>query len=67
MVLLMWTEKSNWKTVVRLLSWKTCNALPTAFASFAIRKKLGNGVKSGIIWHTQGSGKQPWHITPYAV
>ena len=27
------------------------------FASFAIRKKLDNGVKSGIIWHTQGSGK----------
>lgn len=27
------------------------------FASFAIRKKLDEGVKSGIIWHTQGSGK----------
>ncbi len=27
------------------------------FASFAIRKKLNSGVKSGIIWHTQGSGK----------
>ena len=27
------------------------------FASFAIRRKLGEGVKSGIIWHTQGSGK----------
>lgn len=27
------------------------------FASLAIRKKLENGVKSGIIWHTQGSGK----------
>ena len=27
------------------------------FASFAIRKKLDNGIKSGIIWHTQGSGK----------
>ena len=27
------------------------------FASLAIRKKLDNGVKSGIIWHTQGSGK----------
>ncbi|MCH5302919.1 MAG: type I restriction endonuclease subunit R [Prevotella sp.] len=27
------------------------------FASLAIRKKLDEGVKSGIIWHTQGSGK----------
>ncbi len=27
------------------------------FASIAIRKKLSEGVKSGIIWHTQGSGK----------
>ncbi len=27
------------------------------FASFAIRRKLDLGVKSGIIWHTQGSGK----------
>lgn len=27
------------------------------FASFAIRKKLDEDVKSGIIWHTQGSGK----------
>ena len=27
------------------------------FASMAIRKRLESGVKSGIIWHTQGSGK----------
>lgn len=27
------------------------------FASLAIRRKLDEGVKSGIIWHTQGSGK----------
>ena len=27
------------------------------FASLAIRKKLDKGIKSGIIWHTQGSGK----------
>ena len=27
------------------------------FASLAIRRKLSQGVKSGIIWHTQGSGK----------
>lgn len=27
------------------------------FASLAIRKTLDKGMKSGIIWHTQGSGK----------
>lgn len=27
------------------------------FASLVIREKLSQGVKSGIIWHTQGSGK----------
>lgn len=27
------------------------------FASLAIRRRLDAGVKSGIIWHTQGSGK----------
>lgn len=27
------------------------------FATFAIENKLNNGVKRGIIWHTQGSGK----------
>ena len=27
------------------------------FASLAIRKKLEDGVKSGVVWHTQGSGK----------
>ena len=27
------------------------------FAAFAIRRKLSDGVKSGVVWHTQGSGK----------
>lgn len=27
------------------------------FASLVIRKKLAEGVKSGVVWHTQGSGK----------
>lgn len=27
------------------------------FASMEVRKKISEGVKSGIIWHTQGSGK----------
>ena len=30
---------------------------PQFFASKAITKKLDSGVKNGIIWHTQGSGK----------
>jgi type I restriction enzyme R subunit len=30
---------------------------PQFFASLAIQKKLTAGVKKGIIWHTQGSGK----------
>lgn len=27
------------------------------FAALAVREKLSNGTKSGVIWHTQGSGK----------
>jgi len=27
------------------------------FASLAIREKLSEGAKSGVVWHTQGSGK----------
>ena len=30
---------------------------PQLFASKAITKKLDDGVKNGIVWHTQGSGK----------
>ncbi len=30
---------------------------PQVFATKAIAKKLNEGVKKGIIWHTQGSGK----------
>ena len=30
---------------------------PQFFASIALQKRLDNGGKSGIIWHTQGSGK----------
>lgn len=30
---------------------------PQLFATKAIAKKLDNGIKKGIIWHTQGSGK----------
>lgn len=27
------------------------------FAALAVREKLSQGIKSGVIWHTQGSGK----------
>lgn len=30
---------------------------PQFFATLAIRDKLNDGVKKGVIWHTQGSGK----------
>lgn len=30
---------------------------PQFFATLAIRDKLNSGVKKGVIWHTQGSGK----------
>ncbi len=30
---------------------------PQIFATKAIERKLDNGIKKGIIWHTQGSGK----------
>lgn len=35
------------------------------FAALAVRKKLSEGVTSGVIWHTQGSGKTAlsYHLT----
>ncbi|MFA0284740.1 DEAD/DEAH box helicase family protein, partial [Vibrio sp. 10N.222.55.F12] len=30
---------------------------PQMFATKAIERKLNEGVRKGIIWHTQGSGK----------
>mgnify|MGYP000826123910 CR=1 FL=1 len=30
---------------------------PQIFATLAIRVRLSEGVKKGVIWHTQGSGK----------
>lgn len=41
------------------------------FATYAIKQKLSDGVRSGIIWHTQGSGKTALayynvkHLTDY--
>ncbi len=35
------------------------------FASLAIRQKLSEGITSGVVWHTQGSGKTAlsYHLT----
>lgn len=35
------------------------------FASMAIRRQIDEGVKSGVVWHTQGSGKTAlsYHLT----
>ena len=35
------------------------------FASLSIRQKLSEGIKSGVVWHTQGSGKTAlsYHLT----
>lgn len=35
------------------------------FAALAIRKKLSEGITSGVVWHTQGSGKTAlsYHLT----
>lgn len=32
---------------------------PQFFATKAIEDAIGKGVKKGVIWHTQGSGKLP--------
>lgn len=35
------------------------------FAALTVREKLSDGIKSGVIWHTQGSGKTAlsYHLT----
>ena len=49
------TELDSGETIVNLE--KHVMRYQQLFASLAIRRKLDQGVKSGIIWHTQGSGK----------
>lgn len=46
------TDKNGIKTLQ-----KHVMRYPQFFATLAIEKKLNAGVKHGIIWHTQGSGK----------
>ena len=49
------TELESGETITKLE--KHIMRYQQLFASLAIRRKLDAGVKSGIIWHTQGSGK----------
>ena len=49
------TELDSGETIVKLE--KHVMRYQQLFASLAIRRKLDQDVKSGIIWHTQGSGK----------
>lgn len=46
------TDKNGIKTLQ-----KHVMRYPQFFATLAIEQKLNTGVKNGIIWHTQGSGK----------
>lgn len=46
------TDKNGIKTLQKHIM-----RYPQFFATLAIEKKLNVGVKHGIIWHTQGSGK----------
>lgn len=46
------TDKNGIKTLQ-----KHVMRYPQMFATLAIEKKLNEGAKNGIIWHTQGSGK----------
>ncbi len=50
-----YVEKTN-EEGVRLLQ-KHIMRYPQLFATMRVREKLDAGVRQGIIWHTQGSGK----------
>lgn len=50
-----YVEKTD-KNGIKILQ-KHIMRYPQFFATLAIKKKLNAGIKHGIIWHTQGSGK----------
>ncbi|WP_063565984.1 DEAD/DEAH box helicase family protein [Paenibacillus sp. O199] len=50
-----YVEKTNEAGITTLE--KHLMRYPQIFATMAIEEKLNSGVKNGIIWHTQGSGK----------
>jgi len=50
-----YVEKTNSSGIKELE--KQIMRYPQLFATFALEKKLDAGIRRGIIWHTQGSGK----------
>lgn len=50
---------------IEILDQKHIMRYQQFFASLAILRKLDEGIKSGVIWHTQGSGKTAlsYHLT----
>lgn len=53
---LCFVDKVDPDTGIRKLE-KHIMRYPQLFATKAIERKLDNGIKHGVIWHTQGSGK----------
>lgn len=54
---LQYTEKKDEEDEGREKMEKHVMRYPQLFASYAIQRRLDEGAKGGIIWHTQGSGK----------
>lgn len=50
-------EKFNEKGEIQTIDEKHIMRYQQLFAAMAITEKLNSGIRSGIIWHTQGSGK----------
>ena len=58
-------EKEDEDGSVKVKDEKHIMRYQQMFAALAIREKLKAGVKSGVVWHTQGSGKTAlsFHLT----
>jgi len=50
-------EKEDDDGAIKIRDEKHIMRYQQMFAALAIREKLASGVKSGVVWHTQGSGK----------
>lgn len=59
------SDKMNADGIIESMDEKHIMRYQQMFAALAVRKQLSEGVKSGIIWHTQGSGKTAlsYHLT----
>ena len=59
------TEKQNEDGSIETRDEKHIMRYQQFFAAMAIRRNIEKGVKSGIVWHTQGSGKTAlsFHLT----